>query len=318
MSANHRCKEFQTIKKLTHGGDNGTQNAGIYLSKHLATNKVYIEKRIVTSGYARREIQAMLLCQSHPHLVHIFKYHVSGPYASIYMQHCELGSLDALILRYNARSTRLQDEGFLWRVFWDLALAVCFLATGQDYAGTRQRAIQGRSVQQSPSWIPFLHRDIKPGNVFMTWTNPMAADALTVYPSIVLGDFGCVVSPTDLYSRHKDLLGQGDPRFEPPEETFCAQSDVFGICVVLHCLARMTHVPSDAIHSELVLGRQYTGSLQLVQLARHCLAARPENRPAPQHLPRMVFEGFRVWRQCRRNDGAALPAWAFGLNAKIQ
>ena len=136
MPSNATHKDFLTIKKLTQRGDTGLQNNGIYLTKHLASRKVYIEKRLSFSGYAQREIQAMRLCPKHPHLVSIFASDQRTPSTiSIYMQHCELGSLDALIMRYNQRSARLQDEGFIFRVFWHLALAVCYLWTGHDYTG---------------------------------------------------------------------------------------------------------------------------------------------------------------------------------------
>lgn len=312
-SITHR--DFQIIRKLNQRGDGGLQNNGIYLARHVASNKVYIEKRLVASGFAKREIQAMLLCLQHPHIVSIFAFDQRSPSSiSIYMQHCELGSLDALIMRYNRRSARLQDEGFLFRVFWHLALAVCYLWTGHDYTDTRQRAFQGKSAPQRPGWAPLLHRDIKPGNVFMTRdtsTASLSADSHTVYPCIVLGDFGCVVSTTDRFSRHADQLGHGDPRFEPPERAITMQSDVFCVGVVLHCLARMAQFPDD-IQPYLSLGRQYTGSMHLAHLARECLATRPHQRPSPLELPKKVFEGYRVWRQARGRDGDPLPTWAFG------
>jgi hypothetical protein len=43
------------------------------------------------------------------------------------MQYCELGSLDGLISRISKRAERLPDEDFLWKVFWDMSLALAFL-----------------------------------------------------------------------------------------------------------------------------------------------------------------------------------------------
>jgi serine/threonine protein kinase len=310
MPPNPTHKDFQTIKKLTPRGERGNQNQGIYLAKHLASNKVYVEKRVVLSGYAKREVKAMQQYRQHPHLVCIFTFTFSQHRAttvSIYMQHCELGSLDELMMRYNAHNTRLQDEGFLFRIFWHLALAMCFLCSGHDYADTRQRAFQGKSVTaRKRGWVPLLHCDIKPANIFMTRDREyVSADSNALYPCIVLGDFGCVVSPTDVYT------GQGDPRFKPPENGINMNSDVYGVGVVLHYLARMARVP-EGIDMQKPLGRQYAGCGRLAQMVRSCLAQRPEQRPSPVDLPMMVFEGYRVWRQERGRDGQPLPKWAFG------
>ncbi|EUC42431.1 hypothetical protein COCMIDRAFT_28921 [Bipolaris oryzae ATCC 44560] len=306
-------KAFLTLKKLTHHGDAGAHNQGIYLTQHLPTAKVYIEKRLLPSRAAKREILAMRLCNPHPHLVSIFTSTQSTSIISIYMQHCELGSLDTLILHFNAHATRLHDEGFVFRVFWHLALALCYLSTGADYATTRDRAFRGKSAVRKKGWHGMVHRDIKPGNVFLTRNRECkGADAHTLYPCVVLGDFGCVGAGSERYSRHARVLGRGDPRFEAPEREGNAYSDVFSVGLVLHCLARMVQVPDENLLPDRPLGGQYTGCRHLAKMVRDCLKWTPEERPSPLELPRLVFEGYRVWRQARGCDGVALPKWAFG------
>ncbi|KAH7550998.1 hypothetical protein BM1_10371 [Bipolaris maydis] len=319
MPQNLTPKAFQTLKKLTHHGDAGANNQGIYLTKHLPTAKVYVEKRLLPCHAAKREIRAMCLCNPHPHLVSIFTWTPQSSRSSltstisIYMQHCELGSLDTLILRFNAHATRLPDEGFVLRVFWHLALALCYLSTGADYASTRYRAIRGQSAVKKQGWDAMLHGDIKPGNVFLTRDRACkGADAHTPYPCVVLGDFGCVRASEEQCSRHARVLGRGDPRFEAPEREPSVFGDVFSVGLVLHCLARMVQVPDGLLLPDRPLGRRYAGSKYLAQTVRACLARTPEQRPSPLELPKLVFEGYRVWRQTRGCDGVALPKWAFG------
>ncbi|XP_014559763.1 hypothetical protein COCVIDRAFT_90781 [Bipolaris victoriae FI3] len=231
------------------------------------------------------------------------------------MQHCELGSLDTLILRFNAHNSRLHDEGFVFRVFWHLSLALCYLSTGADYAATRDGAFRGKAAVKKQGWDSMLHGDIKPGNVFLTRDGSAyrGADAhSTLYPCVVLGDFGCVRAPPDSCSRYPRLLGRGDPRFEAPEREGSVWSDVYSVGLVLHCLARMAQVPDEVLVRDRPLGRRYTGCRHLVQMVRKCLARTPEERPSPLELPKLVFEGYRVWRQARGCDGVALPKWAFG------
>jgi hypothetical protein len=156
---------FQTLRRLGGeiDGDSGRQNAGIFVVKHRYTNKEYIEKRVAPiagmAEYAFREMRAMVQCEGHPHIVSIFAHDLSGPYGSLFMQQCELGSLDSLILRFVDRRARLPDEGFLWKVFWDMSLAVCYLWSGHDYADTRRRAMNGKRVKANvEGWNIIIHR----------------------------------------------------------------------------------------------------------------------------------------------------------------
>jgi hypothetical protein len=81
-------------------------------------------------GYAKREVDAMNLCQDHPYIIQLKAFDLDYSklyYGSIYMQYCELDSLDGLISRISKRGERLPDEDFLWKVFWDMSLALAFL-----------------------------------------------------------------------------------------------------------------------------------------------------------------------------------------------
>ncbi|KAH7350386.1 kinase-like domain-containing protein [Pyrenochaeta sp. MPI-SDFR-AT-0127] len=194
---------FDTIRSLS-AARNGGQNCGVYLVKSKRSDTKYIEKRVnrrsIQEGYAQREVQAMFQCRNSPHIICIETWDLDYcrlGYGSIFMQRCELGSLDLLIERYARRRERLGDAGFLWKVIWDLSLALCFLWIGTDAVTTRNRAAMGRSISVQPHWNHILHRDLKPANIFLTWSNRMEADGCS-FPTIVVGDLGCSVTDTDI------------------------------------------------------------------------------------------------------------------------
>jgi serine/threonine protein kinase len=312
---------FQTLRRLGGeiSGDSGCQNAGIYIVKHRSTNKEYIEKRLAPIGgnalYAFREMRAMIQCEGHPHIVSIFAHDLSGPFGSIFMQQCELGSLDSLILRFVERRAKLPDEGFLWKALWDLSLAVCYLWSGHDYADTRRRAMDSKRVTANKEgWNSIIHRDLKPANIFMTWNTGPSLDRPSGYPRLLIGDFGCTVTTNDLATLAPEFIGGADPNFNAPGPRFDKHVDVYGVGLILQCLGMMAQipVPSNTMRAQYPLGPSYRASSDLVERVRHCLALDPGGRPVPRDLPAYVSKGFRLWRAGRGDDGQPLPSWAFG------
>jgi serine/threonine protein kinase len=321
MVSTDKRTAFQTIRRLGGeiDGDSGCQNAGIYIVKHRATNKEYIEKRVAPIGgnaqYAFREMRAMVQCAGHPHIVSIFAHDLSGPYGSLYMPLCELGSLDSLILRFVERRAKLSDEGFLWKVFWDMSLAVCYLWSGHPYEDTRRRALESKRVKaNAEGWNCVLHRDIKPGNIFMTWDRGPSLDQDTVYPRILLGDFGTAVTVNDLNTQNLDMIGGADSNFEAPGPRFGKRRDLYGVGLVIHCLATMRQlpVPSSTMLAQDPLGPTSQASDELLKRVRHCLERDPRERPPLRDLPAYVAKGFKAWRAGREDNGQPLPSWAFG------
>jgi serine/threonine protein kinase len=110
--------EFETIKPL-FAAKNGGFDIGIYVVKDKRTGNRYIDKRVsrsaINSGYACREVRAMLQCSKHPNIIKIhaynLKYSRSG-YGSLTMEQCELGSLDGVIANYSQRKQYPSDEGW--------------------------------------------------------------------------------------------------------------------------------------------------------------------------------------------------------------
>jgi NIMA (never in mitosis gene a)-related kinase len=307
--------DFEVIKPLSEA-KNGGCNRGVYLVKSKYSGTKYIEKRVgpsaIRAGYASREVEAMLRCKDHPNIVWIRGYNLDYSltnYGSIYMQHCELGSLDGVIKRYAAHNARLPDEGFLWKVLWDVSLALCHLFSGVDAQAIRARAYEGKECRALKGWNATMHRDIKPGNIFLTWS-PASPDDKCRYPTSVVGDFGCCTSTRDIASGRASgkRNSGGTPAFEPPEAPkFCARSDVYMLGLTIHCLARMSNTP-DMKKYHTLSDRFRDGHLRA--LLRKCVDPDYSRRPTPGELPMLVLKGYREWRKGRRDDGGRLEAWA--------
>lgn len=301
----------ESIKAADHGG----MNEGVYVVKSRHTNKKYIEKRLtasfVASGMARREVRAMSRCIGQATIIQLkyndLSYHGYG-YGSIFMQYCELGSLDGLISRYRRKGKHLGDEGFLWKVFWDIAVALCYLNTGVSTREISSYAEAGNSVRRKENWDRIYHRDIKPDNVFLTWNVQRDGG---VYPTVVLGDFGCSISDYELSAGPTNKAGT--PCFASPEFHTQSSSDVYSLGLVLHCLATMRNEPIRSLTKlETEPLQKRHGSTGLDRELRHCLSRDPDYRTHPGELPCLVFQSYKSWRKHRGEDGKRLPDWAFG------
>ncbi|KAF1944417.1 kinase-like protein, partial [Clathrospora elynae] len=296
--------DFITIKGLS-SAKNGGNNRGVYLVKSKRSGIKYIEKRVsktaIDSGYAEKEVCIMAQCRgSHPNMIQLLFADLDDSslgYGSIFMQRCELGSLDTLISQYMRKSARLTDEGFLYKVLWDMSLALCFLATGASVEKTRSRASVGKTVAKVGSrWNSILHCDIKPGNVFLTWANGRPADPCA-YPTAVLGDFGC--SATEEHARAgAHCHGRITPCFAPPEFPlgYHERGDVYMLGLTIHCLAMMRNTPrSKSTERELHPLQGLFGDSSLKALLMNCLNHKPAKRPAPGHLPMLVMQVHGKW-----------------------
>ncbi|CAO2654577.1 Nn.00g113100.m01.CDS01 [Neocucurbitaria sp. VM-36] len=310
--------DFTTIKLLA-SAQNGGNNRGVFLVKSKRSHKKYIEKRVgrsaIDSGHARREVEAMRRGRNHPTIIQLkisdLDYSRLG-YGSIIMQHCELGSLDMLIARFSRRDELLDDEGFLWKVFWDISLALCFLHTGTDPSTTRRRAAAEKSVPIINGWNQILHRDLKPGNIFLTWKDTFGIDKCQ-YPTAVVGDFGACVTTADVRAGRADARYHrgGTPGFNLPEyPAYNDRCDMYTLGLIIHCLARMRNSPVASFTERQNNPLQSLfGNVGLIRGVKNCLQRDPKKRPAPNELPWLVWTGYQAWRKARKDDGHKLPSW---------
>jgi len=314
MSVRSSARSKYTPVEAATQGVGGNVNMGIMVVTHHRTKYTYIEKRaypdLINQGHTHNEIKVMQKCNGHPNIVFVqdydLEYHRLG-YGSIYLQHAELGSLDALIGRYIQYRTALPDEGFAWKILWNLSTALAYLQTGQKARDVRRFAGAGRPVPVLPGWDPIWHRDIKPSNIFMTWADSLGFDGKQ-YPTVLLGDFGCAVTGEQV------LAGRGDPRqvpgndptFSSPEHPYYSdKSDVYSLGLATLCLANRTQSPPGI---SAIAG----ASAPLRTVVGKCMMLQERDRPSRQELPSLVWWGYQSWIAGRRDCGQSLPSWAFG------
>jgi NIMA (never in mitosis gene a)-related kinase len=202
----------------------------------------------------------------------------------------------------------------MWKVFWDLSIALCYLWSGNPASDTRERAMAGRRVSSRVrGWTSIIHRDLKPGNIFMTWNEPRDADSGYVYPTIKIGDFGCCVRGTDCGRNTSHMLRtQASLAFDPPEPTYSEVGDLYACGLVLHCLGLMRQSPYSSVtrRARTPFGDGNGASQELRSRVQECLMPNPNDRPSPQDLPMIVWQGHKAWRRGRRDHGQPLPSWA--------
>ena len=111
-------------------------------------------------------------------------------------------------------------EGFIWHTYLQLAQAIAFLHDGYDP--------RNGDCRPPPNHRPIIHRDIKPGNIFLR--NPKSG---RYYPNIVLADFGLATTKLHSCQNLNDLCGT--PHFQGPEIPIHSRAgDCWAIGAVIH------------------------------------------------------------------------------------
>lgn len=308
MSISH--SSFTRIRHITAERDGGF-NQGIILVRHRHTSALYIEKRVseqaVRAGHAAREARALSACH-HPHII-AFVLADLGPrthgYGSIYMSYCELGSVDGLLSRLTRRSS-YAPEGFLWKMLFEMATALCYLQTGLK---SSRLAMSGHPVSgRQTGWDKILHLDIKPANIFLTWHG---GSLESVYPTLVLGDFGASIMARDAAS---PFMTAWTRRFAAPEEPYHSDtSDVYSLALSVHCVAALRQTPArrESVRWDPAPGY----SRELRKVLERMLTTMPEDRVDVGYLPYLVWRETGVVKRERAARGiqsGSLPSWALG------
>ncbi|KAF2816323.1 kinase-like protein [Mytilinidion resinicola] len=289
---------FTFVKALSKqaGGDTGALNGGIFIVRSKGSGALCVEKRFtredVKGLHAKREVNYLRKLRGHPNISHLKAYELDpGEVPRMVMTYYELGALDTLIDRYK-RKDQFLPEGFLWRVFLDIAKALRFCVYG----------IRQEGDKADPEWDTILHRDIKPGNIFLTSSG-------SLYPRSVLGDFGCGISESDITTAlaRDERVSRQARAFAPPESPdYDRRSDVYQLGLVMHCLSRLLRVPDHTVRSAPI--KSIHGEL-LGQVVGACLRRNTSERESTFFLPGVVEKKTKEYLE--NHEPKTLATWAF-------
>ncbi len=299
-------QDYFRTNTLDPGGDGGTGgfNGGVFVVKRLSDDLVCVEKRMraadVVEYRHQREIFMLRRLRHRNIVAFVDAYELPDalpPAASLYMQYCSLGSLNALVVRqHGVCDTHYKaapfPEAFVWHVLRALTAALVYLRTGSTHA---------RYVRPAAGWRPILHRDVKADNVFAEappsrrrrqqmlarkqaasagTTNTAEArgsddddddddddEAMFVYPHVVLGDFGHAMYAPPAADAHTARLGTTLTFRRPaevPQHDLRGRTDVWFAGAVAKFVARLQHEFSGegaAYNDVQPAGAQYSPQL---------------------------------------------------------
>ncbi|ETV97527.1 NEK protein kinase, variant [Aphanomyces invadans] len=214
----------------------------------------------------------------HPHVVRYLDRVIDKQSTKIFivMEYCEGGDLSRLIKRHRRDGTFV-DEAFIWKV-----LTHMYLALKECHRHKESNLVK-----------PILHRDIKPGNVF-----------LDAEGNAKLGDFGLA---KELSSESKFAhTNVGTPYYMSPEMvndmTYDERSDIWALGCLIYELAAL--VPPFDATNQLALAKKINAgkfsripdmySEDLFQAIRWMLHRQRSRRPRIEDLERVPLLARRL------------------------
>ncbi|RYP55974.1 hypothetical protein DL771_012229 [Monosporascus sp. 5C6A] len=171
--------------------------------------------------------------------------------ATVYMEYCDRGTLRDLILTYKdrkkSRVSGFVPESFLWYAFVGLSDALGFLVAGRSCVSLSLEVAKNYNAATVGSWMPVVHRDIKPDNMFL-WSRDTPGSAKPFY--VVLSDLGLAQRESDARPGPQGLVGSVeyhapelafDPYPDAARESLQAgphtgKSDVWALACAMFCM----------------------------------------------------------------------------------
>ncbi|KAL8868594.1 MAG: hypothetical protein Q9174_004889 [Haloplaca sp. 1 TL-2023] len=239
----------------------------------------------------------------------------------IYSEYCEFGDLNRLIAKYRIKGHYF-PEPFIWETFHHLAVALQALGKGPT-----PRLPNDADNPDNELKTLWLHRDIKPDNVFLAAGESFEKDSVPVYPRAKLGDFGGCKATGEgvgMPSNPWQLKGMGTEGYKAPEQKMpydtdhrahgtiaenwvekevrsdwpkCGQhTNIWGVAAVIYKMIKLTEVDHDfyrKIRSNEVLPKITTRrspdySSELRDLVHQCLKFDPKDRPTLAELLKSI------------------------------
>ncbi|ESZ95523.1 hypothetical protein SBOR_4108 [Sclerotinia borealis F-4128] len=261
----HQYKIVHTID--SGDGDIGGMNGGVHVVRLKATSKIYVEKRFKKDSLETRQNGKPGLGVVEILITHRMKHGGLANYisafiapdtvhptsASLYLEFCNLGSLDDLIKCYSQclhtnEAARI-PERFAWHAISGLCDALSYLWGGKSFVTNEK----DRGTGPVKGWKSIVHRDMKPDNILM---RSRTSHVTSNYPYLVISDFGMATDDHDRNSgacgtRHfwaPELLwnppARNNQQLEsfPPNQYHTPESDLYSLGVCIYNLCRPTNV----------------------------------------------------------------------------
>ncbi|KAI4136796.1 MAG: hypothetical protein L6R39_007607, partial [Caloplaca ligustica] len=186
-----RQESYMPLKQLGTGGQ-GTA----HLVKNRRTGSVVVCK-VIPHDQPYRYVYSELcflrdVLPRHPRIINLRSALVSPTQTQLYLDYCNGGDLASFIEKYHyGLSNAHIPESFTWHAFLQLTEALAFIHRGYD-----RTAFPGSQFPNT--WLPVVHRDIKPGNILLQRARfDPDHPGLEPYPRLVLADFGLAMRATE-------------------------------------------------------------------------------------------------------------------------
>jgi NIMA (never in mitosis gene a)-related kinase len=247
-------RQYRRLGRLLNGRGQlvaGGMNKGIFVIERRDNKQKLIEKRLPIDRQSQRrrsraEIDALTRLLHAGPCDNINKVHESffpgmTDYSCVILSFCELGSITDYI-SYKAEHNLTTPEPFAWHVLESIMHALTFCHYG---------LLADSQTDAYGEWTTLCHLDVKPDNIWLTMHKSAGA-----MPRVVLGDFGCSVSPSDIDRglAHALMLTHGTPRWLPPEAKTLSHdgrgrygkaTDIWQAGATVQTMCRLTRSPDQ-------------------------------------------------------------------------
>lgn len=167
----------------------------------------------------------------HPCIVRYFDRFIDKKNLKIFiiMEYCQGGDLQQIIKRCAKSNDHIQEE-FIWKIFSQVVSGLHFCHRRQDATQINRGESNTTNKAQESNPQKILHRDLKPGNIFLDSAN----DAK-------LGDFGLArVMNQDSMFAHTHV---GTPYYMSPElineQKYNEKSDIWSLGCIIYEMAAL-------------------------------------------------------------------------------
>ncbi|CUS23822.1 LAQU0S12e00826g1_1 [Lachancea quebecensis] len=251
-----RTGSYQVLEEIGRGSFGSVRKV-----IHLPTNKVLVRKEIKYGHMNSKERQqlisecAILSQLKHEHIVEFYEWDSDKDVLYFYMEYCSNGDLSQMISFFK-RQRKYIPEKIVWSIMVQILIALYRCHYGTDLAPLETIHDRMKSPVKGSNIV--IHRDLKPGNIFLSTErvpDPSAAPQTLDYSkvSVKLGDFGLA----------KDLGASvefattyvGTPYYMSPEvlmdQPYSPLSDIWSLGCVIYEMCTLRPPFQAKTYSEL-------------------------------------------------------------------